>query len=100
MHVKGSIILVGSTLAYRGISFELAYCGAKHGIHGFFESLRAGLYHDESNINLSMGPLPALNTTPFGFVENQLPGKPGLCLFGFKRGFLYTRQVIHVKGRE
>jgi NAD(P)-dependent dehydrogenase (short-subunit alcohol dehydrogenase family) len=73
---EGTIILGGSALAYRGIPLQSAYCGAKHGIHGFFESLRAELIHDGSNINLSMVQLPAMNTTQFGWVLNKLPRKP------------------------
>lgn len=73
---KGTIILVGSALAYRGIPLQSAYCGAKHGILGFFQSLRAELIHDQSNIKLSMVQLPAMNTTQFGFVKSYLPKKP------------------------
>ncbi|MBS1525791.1 MAG: SDR family oxidoreductase [Bacteroidetes bacterium] len=73
---KGTIILTGSALAYRGIPLQSAYCGAKHGIHGFFESLRAELSHDKSGVNLSMVQLPAMNTTQFGFVKSYLPNKP------------------------
>lgn len=72
----GHIILVGSALAYRGIPLQSAYCGAKHGIHGFFESLRAELIHDQSEVQLNMVQLPAMNTTQFGFVKSYLPGKP------------------------
>lgn len=72
----GTIILVGSALAYRGIPLQSAYCGAKHGILGFFQSLRAELIHDKSNIRLSMVQLPAMNTTQFGFVKSYLPRKP------------------------
>ncbi|HET6527822.1 MAG TPA: SDR family oxidoreductase [Balneolaceae bacterium] len=73
---EGTIILVGSALAYRGIPLQSAYCGAKHGIHGFFESLRAELIHDKSNIHLNMVQLPAMNTTQFEFVKSRLPNKP------------------------
>ena len=73
---EGSIILVGSALAYRGIPLQSAYCGAKHGILGFFESLRSELIHDKSNVQLSMIQLPAMNTTQFGFVKSRLPNKP------------------------
>lgn len=73
---QGTIVLVGSALAYRGIPLQSAYCGAKHGILGFFESLRAELIHDKSNIKLSMVQLPAMNTTQFGFVKSRLPNKP------------------------
>jgi short-subunit dehydrogenase len=73
---KGSIVFVGSALAYRGIPLQSAYCGAKHAIQGFFDSLRTELMHDKSNIHISMVELPALNTTQFGFVKNRLPNKP------------------------
>ncbi len=73
---KGKIILIGSALAYRGIPLQSAYCGAKHGIHGFFESLRSELYHDKSNVQLTMVQMPAMNTTQFGFVKSYLPDKP------------------------
>ena len=73
---KGKIILIGSALAYRGIPLQSAYCGAKHGIHGFFESLRAELIHDKSNVQVCMVQMPAMNTTQFGFVKNSLPNKP------------------------
>jgi NAD(P)-dependent dehydrogenase (short-subunit alcohol dehydrogenase family) len=72
----GTIILIGSALAYRGIPLQSAYCGAKHGIHGFFESLRAELIHDHSSVNLCMVQLPAMNTTQFDFVKSYLPNKP------------------------
>lgn len=73
---KGTIILIGSALAYRGIPLQSAYCGAKHAIHGFFESLRSELIHEKSNIKLCMVQLPAMNTTQFEFVKSYLPNKP------------------------
>jgi NAD(P)-dependent dehydrogenase (short-subunit alcohol dehydrogenase family) len=73
---KGSIVLVGSALAYRGIPLQSAYCGAKHGIQGFYDSLRTELMHDKSNINTCMVQLPAMNTTQFGWVLSRLPNKP------------------------
>ena len=73
---KGHIILVGSALAYRGIPLQSAYCGSKHAIHGFFESLKAELVHQKSNVKLSMVQLPGMNTTQFGFVKSYLPNKP------------------------
>lgn len=72
----GKIILVGSALAYRGIPLQSAYCGAKHGIQGFFESLRSELIHDDSKVQLTMVQMPAMNTTQFGFVKSKLPNKP------------------------
>ena len=69
---KGSIILIGSALAYRGIPLQSAYCGAKHAVHGFFESLRSELIKEKSKVHLSMIQLPAMNTTQFGFVKSYL----------------------------
>lgn len=73
---KGSIVLVGSALAYRGIPLQSAYCGSKHGIQGFYDSLRTELMHDKSNIKTCMVQLPAMNTTQFGWVLNKLPNQP------------------------
>lgn len=72
---KGSIIFVGSALAYRGIPLQSAYCGAKHGVQGFYDSLRTELQHDDSNIKTSMVQLPAMNTTQFGWVLSKLPNR-------------------------
>ena len=73
---RGSIVFVGSALAYRGIPLQSAYCGAKHGIQGFYDSLRCELLHDKSQVKVSMVELPALNTPQFGWVKTSLPNKP------------------------
>ena len=73
---KGVIILVGSALAYRGIPLQSAYCGSKHAIQGFFDSLRTELMHDRSKVRTTMVQLPAMNTTQFSFVKTRLPNKP------------------------
>ena len=73
---RGTIIFVGSALAYRGIPLQSAYCAAKHAIEGFFDSLRTELMHDKSNVNISMVQLPAMNTTQFKFVKTRMPNKP------------------------
>jgi NAD(P)-dependent dehydrogenase (short-subunit alcohol dehydrogenase family) len=73
---KGSIVFVGSALAYRGIPLQSAYCAAKHAIVGFFDSLRAELLHEKSNIKLSMVQLPAMNTPQFEWMRNKMPNKP------------------------
>src|SRR5213080_4098373 len=72
---RGSIVQVGSALAYRGIPLQSAYCGAKHAIKGFTESLRCELLHDKSNVRITMVQLPALNTPQFGWVKSRLPRK-------------------------
>ena len=73
---RGTIVQVGSALAYRGIPLQSAYCASKHALQGFTEALRCELLHDGSDVHLSMVNLPALNTPQFGWVKSRLPGKP------------------------
>jgi NADP-dependent 3-hydroxy acid dehydrogenase YdfG len=73
---KGTIVQVGSALAYRSIPLQSAYCGAKHAIEGFTESIRCELRHDQSNVKITMVQLPAVNTPQFGWVKSRLPRKP------------------------
>lgn len=72
---QGCIVQVGSALAYRGIPLQSAYCGAKHAIQGFTESLRSELYHDKVNVWLTMVQLPAVNTPQFEWTKSRLPRK-------------------------
>jgi NAD(P)-dependent dehydrogenase (short-subunit alcohol dehydrogenase family) len=73
---RGTIVQVGSALSYRAIPLQAAYCGAKHAIKGFTESLRCELLHDRSRVRVTMVHLPAVNTPQFGWVRTRLPGKP------------------------
>ena len=66
---RGTIVQVGSALAWRGIPLQASYCSAKHAIQGFYESLRTELMHENSNIKLTIVHLPGLNTTQFGWVR-------------------------------
>jgi NAD(P)-dependent dehydrogenase (short-subunit alcohol dehydrogenase family) len=72
---RGVIVQVGSALAYRGIPLQSAYCGAKHAIQGFNESLRVELLHVKSNVHVTMVQMPAVNTPQFGWVLSRLPRK-------------------------
>lgn len=72
---RGAIVQVGSALAYRGIPLQAAYCGAKHAIQGFCDSLRAELLHDKSGVHVTMVQLPAMNTPQFGWVKSRLPNR-------------------------
>lgn len=72
---RGTIVLVGSALAYRGIPLQSAYCGAKHGVQGMFDSIRAELLHRGSKVRISMVQLPAINTPQFAWVRSKLPNK-------------------------
>jgi NAD(P)-dependent dehydrogenase (short-subunit alcohol dehydrogenase family) len=73
---RGVIVQVGSALAYRGIPLQAAYCGAKHAIQGFCDSLRCELLHDKSKVRVVMVQMPALNTPQFSWVKSRLPRKP------------------------
>lgn len=72
---RGVIVQIGSALAYRGIPLQSAYCGAKHAIQGFTESVRCELYHQRSRVRIGMVQLPAVNTPQFGWVLSRLPRK-------------------------
>ena len=71
----GTIVQVGSALAFRSIPLQSAYCGAKHALVGFLDSLRCELIHERSHIHLTMVHLPAMNTPQFGWVKSRLPHK-------------------------
>ena len=73
---RGVIVQVGSALAYRGIPLQAAYCGAKHAIQGFTESLRCELLHDGSRVHVTMVHLPAMNTPQFDWVKSRMPREP------------------------
>lgn len=73
---RGTIVQVGSALAYRAIPLQSAYCGAKHAIHGFTDSLRSELIHDGSRVRLTMAQLPAVNTPQFNWARNRMARRP------------------------
>jgi NAD(P)-dependent dehydrogenase (short-subunit alcohol dehydrogenase family) len=73
---RGVVVQVGSALAYRGIPLQSAYCGAKHAVQGFTESVRCELRHERSNVRITMVQLPALNTPQFSWVLSRLPRDP------------------------
>jgi NADP-dependent 3-hydroxy acid dehydrogenase YdfG len=73
---SGVIVQVGSALAYRSLPLQAAYCGAKHAIDGFSESLRCELLHDRSGVQVTRVQMPALNTPHFSVVRSRLDRKP------------------------
>ncbi len=73
---RGVIVQVGSALAYRAIPLQSAYCGAKHAVQGFTESLRSELIHDGSRIHLTAVQLPAVNTPQFSWIRSRMPRHP------------------------
>ncbi len=73
---RGTIVQVGSALAYRSIPLQSAYCGAKHAVVGFTDSLRSELLHDGIPIELTCIHLPAVNTPQFEWCENHMDYEP------------------------
>ncbi|HEX2133597.1 MAG TPA: SDR family oxidoreductase [Actinophytocola sp.] len=73
---RGTVVHIGSALAYRGIPLQAAYCGAKHAIKGFHEALRCELLHAGANVHTTMVQLPAMNTPQFDWVRSTLPRRP------------------------
>ncbi|MCD9046656.1 SDR family oxidoreductase [Luteimonas sp. MHLX1A] len=73
---RGVIVQVGSSLAFRGIPLQAAYCGAKHAIRGFTDSLRTELLHARSGVQLTAVHLPAINTPQFDWARSHDRGAP------------------------
>ncbi|HKO27324.1 MAG TPA: SDR family oxidoreductase [Solirubrobacteraceae bacterium] len=73
---RGTIVQVGSALAYRGIPLQAPYCGAKHAMKGMFESLRTELRYRGSNVHATMVQLPGMNTPQFDHCLSKMPRHP------------------------
>ena len=106
---RGTIVQVGSALAYRAIPLQAPYCAAKHAIKGFTESLRTELRHAGSNVHVPMVQLGAINTPQFTWMRSRLPRHPQPVPPIFQpevaaRGVLWAvdhprRPELHVGGR-
>ena len=73
---RGTIVQVGSALSQRSIPLQSAYCGAKHAINGFTESVRCELLHERSKVRITVAQMPAVNTPQFSWVLSRLPRHP------------------------
>jgi short-subunit dehydrogenase len=73
---RGTIVNVGSALAYRAIPLQSAYCGAKYAVRGFTDALRSELMHDKVDVHVTMVHLPAVNTPQFDWALNKMPMRP------------------------
>jgi short-subunit dehydrogenase len=73
---QGTIIQIGSALAYRGIPLQSAYCGSKYAIRGFTDALRTELIHDGSTIHIAIIELPAVNTPQFDWARTHMKRRP------------------------
>jgi NAD(P)-dependent dehydrogenase (short-subunit alcohol dehydrogenase family) len=70
---RGTIVQIGSALAYRSIPLQSAYCAAKAAVRGFTDSLRTELLHEGSEMRLTMVQLPAVDTPQFDWARSHLP---------------------------
>jgi len=102
---RGTIVQVGSALAYRSIPLQAAYCASKAAIRGFTDSLRCELLHDKSKVHVTMVQMPALNTPQFGWVKSRLPRKaqpvppiyqPEVAAEAIYWAAHHTRREVHV----
>ena len=73
---RGTVVQVGSALAYRAIPLQAAYCGAKFAVRGFTDSTRTELLHERSRVWITMVQLPAVNTPQFSWCRTRLPDHP------------------------
>jgi len=73
---RGTIVQVGSALSRRGIPLQATYCGSKHAVKGFLDSLRAELIHHRSQVKVALVQLPGLNTPQFNWVRTRLHKHP------------------------
>ena len=93
---RGTIIQVGSALAYRGIPLQSAYCGAKHAIRGFTDSLRSELIHDRSRYRpdhgrAAGGEHAAIRLGAHPYAAPAAAGAAGGAARGGRRGDLPRR---------
>jgi NAD(P)-dependent dehydrogenase (short-subunit alcohol dehydrogenase family) len=103
----GSIVFVGSALGFRGIPLQSAYCGAKHAVQGFFESLRTELAHRQSAVRTSIVQLPGVNTPQFDHCRSRMDKQatpvppiyqPELCAEAVVYAAHHRRRQIYVGG--
>lgn len=91
---RGTIVQVGSALAYRGVPLQSAYCGAEHAIQGFNESLRCELLHSGTQIRVTMVQLPALSTPQLLWWRSRL-ARTGRPVAPTYRPEVAARAIVH-----
>ncbi|MDQ6673982.1 MAG: SDR family oxidoreductase [Chloroflexota bacterium] len=99
---RGTIVQVGSALAYRSIPLQSAYCGAKHAIVGFTDSIRTELIHDGSRVHITVVQMPALNTPQFSWCKSNMPrqAQPVPPIFQPEVGAQAVYWAAHQRHRE
>lgn len=73
---RGVVVQIGSALGFRGIPLQSAYCGAKHAVKGFTESVITELKHTKSAVRVCMVQLPGVNTVQFDWNADEFDQHP------------------------
>jgi len=73
---KGSIVNIGSMIAYRGAPLQTPYTGAKYAVRGFTEALRSELMSEQSGVHLAMVHPAGINTPFFEHAGARMEGVP------------------------
>ncbi len=99
---RGTVVQIGSALAYRSIPLQSAYCAAKAALRGFTDALRTELYHDDCDVHLTMVQLSAFDTPQFDWGRNRMPGRPRPVgrVFAPERAARAIYRAAHSRRRE
>jgi len=73
---RGVVVNVCSAMSYRSIPLQSAYCGAKHAVKGFSESVMTELAAEKSKVRVCMVQLPGLNTPQFNWNDSKMKNHP------------------------
>lgn len=73
---RGTIVQVSSALAFHSVPLQAPYCGAKHAINGYTQSLQTELLHRKSRVHVAIVDMPGLNTPQFDWARNKMPKRP------------------------
>lgn len=73
---RGTIVQVGSALAYQSIPLQSAYCGAKYAVRGFTNAVRCELMKHGSKVRMTQVHLSAFNTPQFDWARSHLDSNP------------------------
>jgi NAD(P)-dependent dehydrogenase (short-subunit alcohol dehydrogenase family) len=73
---RGTVVQVGSALAYRSIPLQSAYCGAKSALRAFTDAVRSELARAKSRVRVTHIVLGAFNTPQFEWARTTIPRRP------------------------
>ena len=107
----GHLVVVSSVMGYVGTPGRSTYAAAKHALHGYFDSLRAELFHDGIPVTIvcpgyvrtavsdnALGPRGEKHGRTDSRTARGIP--PERCARAIVRGVFRRREEIHVGGTE